>query len=104
MTATILPSQWLARDFRKTVITSGQPLGFETGFRRNSPSWTCRSCCEGMMKTWSGWTSSLSVMSSTGIDVWAGRISWSVVATFRTWLTMTTAAPMSPGSFSSNRM
>ena len=104
MPATTFPSQLLASDFRKTVITSGQPLGLETGFRRNSPSLTCRSRWEGMMKTWSGRMSRRSVMSSTGIDVWAGRISCSLVAVLRTWLMMTMATPMFPGSWSSNRM
>jgi hypothetical protein len=36
MTAMSLPSQCVVSERKKTVITSGQPLGFEIGFSRNS--------------------------------------------------------------------
>jgi hypothetical protein len=51
MTAISLPSQCWVRERRKTVITSGHPLGFEIGLRRNSPLSTCKSRCAGMMNT-----------------------------------------------------
>jgi hypothetical protein len=59
-----LPSQCRVNERRKTVITSGHPLGFDIGFRRNSPSRTCKSCFGGMMNTWFGWRCNLSVISS----------------------------------------
>ena len=38
MTAINFPSQFSVNDRRKTVITSGQPRGFEIGSRRNWPA------------------------------------------------------------------
>ena len=54
MTAISFPSQFFASERRKIVITSGHPLVFETGFRRNSPSRRCNSRFAGMIYTWSG--------------------------------------------------
>ena len=69
MTAISLPCQCCAMERRKTVMTSGHPLGFEIGLRRNSPSSTCRSRCGGMMNTQLGLMCRPSVMSATGISV-----------------------------------
>lgn len=65
---------------------------------------TCKTRCDGMLNTRLGWMSSRSVINSTGIAVKRGRISWSLVATVRRWLTMTMAMPRSDGRFRSNRI
>ena len=57
------------RERRKTVITSGHPLGFDIGLSRKSPARMCKSRCSGMMNTRLGSMSNLSVCSAAASAV-----------------------------------